>query len=122
VLEGSRFLHLLVASIELLFGQLELGFLLLHFLLEDHLHLGLHLGQLHLVRRSLFCHLGRRAVSNKVKKVLGFLTGCSLDLLEDGRVLSDAHAEQLSRSVALVEDVLGVLLEFLHMRANQHLA
>ena len=45
-----------------------------------------------------------------------------LDLLEDGRVLRDAHAEQLLRAPLLVQNVVGVLAELLHVRADEHLA
>jgi hypothetical protein len=51
-----------VPRIQLLFRLLELGFLLLHFLLENHLHLGFHLGQLGFLVRALFLLLGRGAV------------------------------------------------------------
>lgn len=37
-------LHFSVSGVELLFGLLELALLLRNLLLEDHLHLGLHLG------------------------------------------------------------------------------
>jgi hypothetical protein len=42
----QRVLHLLVTRVKLLFGNLELALLFLDFLLEDHLHLGFHLGKL----------------------------------------------------------------------------
>ena len=46
----------------------------------------------------------------------------SLDLLEDGRVLHDTHAEQLIRPPVLVKDGVGVLAELLHVRPHEHLA
>lgn len=45
-----------------------------------------------------------------------------LDLLEDTRILSDAHAEQLLCPPVLVENVVGVLPELLHVGADEHLA
>ena len=45
-----------------------------------------------------------------------------LDLLEYGGVLHDTHADQLLRSPVLVENIVGVLPELLHVRPDEHLA
>jgi len=45
-----------------------------------------------------------------------------LDLLEDTRVLRHTHAEQLFRPPVFIENVVGVLPEFLHVRSYKHLA
>lgn len=58
-------LHFLVARVKLLFRLLELGLLLLHLLLEDHLHLGFHLRELSLVQDSLLLETGGRAKQRK---------------------------------------------------------
>ena len=49
------------------------------------------------------------------------MLGHSLDLLEHARVLHDTHAEQLLRPPILVQNIIGVFPELLHVRANQHL-
>ncbi|KAI3475748.1 hypothetical protein L1887_62826 [Cichorium endivia] len=98
-------LHLAVAGVELLLALLQLALLLRHLLLEDHLHLELHLGQLLLVQRALLLLLDGR-----------------VDLLEDAGVLRDAHGGELVGAVVLVQEVVGVLLELLHVRADEHLA
>lgn len=46
---------------------------------------------------------------------------CILDLLEDALVLYNTHADKLLCSPVLVENVVGVLAELLHIRANEHL-
>ena len=99
------FAHFAVARVEFLFGLLELVLFLLHLLLEDHLHLELHLGEFLLVQGALFLLLDGR-----------------VDLLEHARVLRHAHCGELVGPVVLVEEVVGVLLEFLHVCADQHLA
>lgn len=98
-------LHLSVSGVQLFFALLQLGLLLGHLLLEDHLHLCLHLGELLLVESTLLLLLDSR-----------------VDLLENTRVLRDAHLDELVCSVVLVEGVVGVLLEFLHVRSDEHLA
>lgn len=45
-----------------------------------------------------------------------------LDLLEDALVLNDTHAEHLLRTPVLVQHIVGVLAELLHVGANEHLA
>lgn len=67
-------LHLAVTGVELLFALLELALLLRHLLLEDHLHLELHLGEFLLVQAALL-----------------FLLDGRVDLLEDARVLGNTH-------------------------------
>lgn len=99
------FLHLSVASIELLFRLLQLALLLRHLLLEDHLHLGLHLGELLLVQGTLLLLLDSR-----------------VDLLENTGVLRHAHGDELVGTVVLVEHVVRVLLELFHVCADKHLA
>ena len=42
-------------------------------------------------------------------------------LLEYGRILDDAHAQELLRSPVLVKDVVRVLPELLHIGADEHL-
>ena len=98
-------LHLAVAGVQLFFALLELGLLLGHLLLEDHLHLGFHLGELLLVQGALL-----------------FLLDGGVDLLEDAGVLGDTHGDELVRSVVLVQVVVGVLLELLHVGTDEHLA
>lgn len=46
----------------------------------------------------------------------------ALDLLEHARILRDAHAGQLLGTPVLVELVVSVLPELLHVRPDQHLA
>lgn len=98
-------LHFAVTGVELLLALLELALLLGDLLLEDHLHLELHLGELLLVQRALLLLLNGR-----------------VDLFEDARVLGDAHGSELLGAVVLVEEIVGVLLQLLHVRANEHLA
>jgi len=62
VLMLEHLLHFPVAHVEFLLGLLELGLLLGNLLLEHHLHLCLHLCELGLMQRALFCQLRRRAV------------------------------------------------------------
>jgi hypothetical protein len=57
----ERVFHLPVPGIELFFGLLELGLLLGDLLLEHHLHLCFHLGQLGLVESAVFGELNGRA-------------------------------------------------------------
>jgi hypothetical protein len=45
-----------------------------------------------------------------------------LYFLEDTRVLRHTHAEQLFRPPVLVENVIGILPEFLHVSPYEHLA
>lgn len=54
-------LHFLVSSIKFLLGLLQLRLFLLDLLLEDHLHLSLHLGKLSLMQNTFLLDLGRRA-------------------------------------------------------------
>ena len=98
-------LHLLVSGVQFLFGLLQLALLFCHLLLEDHLHLGLHLGKLLLVQGTLLLLLHSR-----------------VDLLEYAGVLRHTHGEQLVGTVVLVELVVGVLLELLHVGSDEHLA
>ena len=93
-----------MSSVELLFTLLKLALLLRHLLLEDHLHLALHLGQLLFMEGALFLLLDRR-----------------VDLLEDAGILLNTHLRQLVGSVILVQRVVRVLLELLHVRADEHL-
>lgn len=97
-------LHLAMTSVQLLLTLLELGFLLGDLLLEHELHLGLHLGELLVVQGTLLLLLHSR-----------------VDLLEHARILRDTHLQQLVGAVVLVENVVGVLLELLHVRADKHL-
>lgn len=98
-------LHLAVPRVEFVLALFQLALLLGHLLLEDHLHLGLHLGELLLVQGALLLLLDRR-----------------VDLLEHAGVLGDTHLGELVGAVVLVEGVVGVLLELLHVGADQHLA
>lgn len=45
-----------------------------------------------------------------------------LGLLENRLVLHDAHRPELLRPVVLVQHLVGVLPELLHVRADKHLA
>jgi len=45
-----------------------------------------------------------------------------LDFLEHRRVLGDTHAEQLLRSPVLVQNIVSVLAQLLHVCADKHLA
>lgn len=74
-------------------------------MLEDHLHFCLHLGKLGLVHDPFFV-----------------VSDSRIDLLEDGGVLDNAHAQELLRSPILVEDVISILPKLLHVGANEHLA
>ncbi len=85
--------------------MLELALLFLHLLLEDHLHLGLHLGELLLVQSALLLLLDSR-----------------VDLLEDAGVLRNTHSNKLVGTVVFIEGVVGMLLELLHVGADEHLA
>ena len=98
-------LHLSVASVQLLLALLKFGLLFSDLLLEDHLHLGLHLSELLFVERTLLLLLDGR-----------------VDLLENAGILRDAHSDQLVCPIVLVKVVVGVLLELLHVSANEHLA
>ena len=98
-------LHLTMTGVELLFALLELALLFVHLLLEDHLHFGLHLGQLLLVQSALL-----------------FLLHGRVDLLEHAGVLRHTHLNELVGTVVLVQEVVGVLLELFHVGADQHLS
>lgn len=91
-------------GIELGLGLCQLGLLLLDLLLEDVLHVLLHLHKLGLVQGTLLLQLGE-----------------GIDLSEDGVILLVTHGNQLLRTVVLVVDVVGELAELLHMSADQHL-
>lgn len=45
-----------------------------------------------------------------------------LDLLEDGGILSNTHTQKFFRSPVLVEHVVSVLTEFLHVSTDEHLS
>lgn len=92
-------------GIEFVFALFELAFFFRDLLLEDHLHFGFHLGQLLLVQSALLLLLDGR-----------------VDLLEDAGVLGNTHQGELVGPVVLVQEVVGVLLELLHVGADQHLA
>ena len=94
-----------MASVQLLFALLQLALLLGNLLLEDHLHLGFHLGKLLLVQCALL-----------------FLLDSWVDLLEYAWILSNTHSGELLGSVVLVESIVRVLLELLHVCSDQHLA
>jgi len=111
-----------VASIKLFLGLLELGLLFLNLLLEDHLHLGLHLGKFGLVQSPLFLQPRGRARETDQRIYQGAVNRNLLDFLEHGRVLGDTHAEQLLRSPVLVQHIVSVLAQLLHVRADEHLA
>ena len=93
-----------MSGVQLLFTLLQLAFLLLDLLLEDHLHLCFHLSQFLLVQGALL-----------------LLLHCWIDLLEDARILRDAHLRELVRTVILVQSVVRVLLEFFHVCTDEHL-
>lgn len=94
-----------MASVELFFALLELGLLFCDLLLEDHLHLGLHLGELGLVQCTVLCELDG-----------------GVDFLEDGVVLDDTHRGELLRSPVFVKDIVGVLPELFHVCPDEHLS
>lgn len=98
-------LHLAMAGVQLLFTLLQLALLLSNLLLEDHLHLSLHLGKLLFVQAALL-----------------LLFDSWVDLLEHTWILSDTHSGELLGTVILVESVVGVLFELLHVCADKHLA
>ena len=98
-------LHLAMAGVQLLFTLLQLALLLGNLLLEDHLHLSLHLGKLLLVQAALL-----------------LLLDSWVDLLEHTWILSNTHSGELFGTVVLVESVVSVLLELLHVGADKHLA
>ena len=98
-------LHLAMAGVQLLFTLLQLALLFGNLLLEDHLHLSLHLGKLLLVQAALL-----------------LLFDSWVDLLEHTWILSNTHSSELLGTVVLVESVVGVLLELLHVCADKHLA
>lgn len=97
-------LHFAVAGVELLLALLQLALLLGYLLLEHHLHLGLHLGKLLLVEGALL-----------------LLLDGGVDLLEDAGVLRHTHGDELVRPVVLVQVVVRVLLELLHVSSDKHL-
>lgn len=45
----------------------------------------------------------------------------ALDFLEDSLILHNTHAEKFIRSPVLVENIVGVLAELLHVRPDKHL-
>lgn len=51
-----------------------------------------------------------------------FLLHGRVDLLEHAGVLGNTHLGELVRAVVLVQEVVGVLLELLHVGADKHLA
>ena len=66
----ERLLHLPMPRVEFLLRLLQLGFLFLHLLLENHLHLGFHLGELGFVKYTLFLHAqgGAITINRKIEK------------------------------------------------------
>ena len=98
-------LHLSVSCVQLFFALLELALLLRDLLLEDHLHLQLHLLEFRFVERALLLLLDGR-----------------VDLLEDTRILLHAHGREFLGPVVFVQEVVGVLLELFHVRADKHLS
>ena len=94
-----------MSGVEFVFALFELAFFFGDLLLEDHLHLGLHLGELLLVQGALL-----------------FLLDGGVDLLENAGVLGNTHEGELVGTVVLVQEVVGVLLELLHVGADEHLA
>lgn len=60
-----------------------------------------------------------RSVSESIQEVKG---ESLLDLLEHARILRDTHAQQLLRSPVLIEHIVSVLPQLLHVRADEHLA
>ena len=101
----ERILHLFVLRIQFRLGLRQLGLLLLDLLLEDMLHVLLHLHELGLMQCTLLLQLGQR-----------------IDLSKDSVILLVAHAEQLLGTVVLVVDVVCELTELLHVGPDQHLA
>lgn len=97
--------HLAMTGKQLLFTLLELALLLGNLLLENHLHLILHLLELLLVQSALLLLLHGR-----------------VDLDEDGGILCDTHLGELLGTVVLVQSVVGVFLELFHVCADQHLS
>ncbi len=57
-----------MSRVELLLRLLQLGFLFLYLLLENHLHFGFHLGQFGFVEHTLFLHAQGRAITTDGKK------------------------------------------------------
>lgn len=94
-----------MAGVEFLLALLQLALLLGDLLLENHLHLCLHLGKLLFVQGALLLLLDGR-----------------VDLLEDGGVLSNTHASELLGSIIFVQGVVGVFLELFHVGSDEHLA
>jgi hypothetical protein len=45
-----------------------------------------------------------------------------LDLFEDARVLCDTHAEEFLRSPVLVQNIISILPELLHVSPDEHLS
>lgn len=60
-------LHLPMPRVEFLLRLLQLGLLFLHLLLENHLHLGFHLGKLGFVEHTLFLHAQGGAITTNHK-------------------------------------------------------
>ena len=58
-------LHLPMSRVKLLLRLFQLGLFFLHLLLEDHLHLGFHLGQFGFVEHTLFLHTQCRTTTMK---------------------------------------------------------
>jgi hypothetical protein len=97
--------HLPMTSKELFLALLQLALFLLDLLLEDHLHLGLHLRELLLVQGPLF-----------------FLLDGRVHLLKDAGILRNTHLDELVGTIVLVERIVSVLLEFFHVRSDEHLS
>lgn len=98
-------LHFAMTGVQLLFTLLQLALLFGNLLLEDHLHLSLHLGKFLLVQAALLLLLDSR-----------------VDLLKHTWILSNTHTGELLGTVVLVESIVGVLLKLLHVGADKHLA
>jgi len=94
-----------MTGVQFLLRLLQLGLFLGDLLLEDHLHFCLHLCKLGFMHDTLFV-----------------VPNCRVDLLEDGGVLDNAHAQEFLRSPVLIENVIGVLPKLLHVGADEHLA
>lgn len=102
-------LHLLVASLQLGLRVLQLLLLLLDLHLKHLLHLRLHLLHLHHVFAAFLLHLSQRTLGE-----LSFSLGGVDSVAGDGR--------QLLTAVILIVDVVGDVLQILHVGSDQHVA
>jgi hypothetical protein len=128
----QSFLHFSMSSIQLFFRLFKFRFFFLNFLLENHLHLCFHLCQFCLLvsfdpTRALES-LPHALTSPLLASRRGYLSAYlmekkenSLGLPENTLILLNTHRPEFFRSIVLIQDIIGMFPQFLHMSPHEHL-